>query len=238
MPFQKYLQQTKSPIYSFIYVLPLFVIYELGIWLISSENLPTLRNSVDVLIRFTIAKLGITGIYGIGIVFLFGIIIAYLMNRKNIQKTKLRSSYFIMMIIESALWGLALSLILSKVTLFLFKEGSNIVFQQIVLSIGSGLFEEFLFRVILVGILAIIIGLFIRNNYWYKMTLAIVIAAIIFSYFHFIGEFANEFKMSIFFFRTLAGILLGYLYVLRGFGIAAYAHSFYNLIVLAQIPIN
>jgi len=238
MPFQKYLQQTKSPIYSFIYVLPLFVIYELGIWLISSENLPTLRNSVDVLIRFTIAKLGITGIYGIGIVFLFGIIIAYLMNRKNIQKTKLRSSYFIMMIIESALWGLALSLILSKVTLFLFKEGSNIVFQQIVLSIGSGLFEEFLFRVILVGILAIIIGLVIRNNYWYKMTLAIVIAATIFSYFHFIGEFVNEFKMSIFFFRTLAGILLGYLYVLRGFGIAAYAHSFYNLIVLAQIPIN
>lgn len=238
MPFQKYLQQTKSPIYSFIYVLPLFVIYELGIWLISSENLPTLRNSVDVLIRYTITKLGITGIYGLGIVFLFGMIIAYMMNRKNIQKTKLRSGYFIMMIIESALWGLALSLVLSKITLFLFKEGSNIVFQQMVLAIGSGLFEEFLFRVILVGILAIILGLFIRNNYWYKMTLAIVIAATIFSYFHFIGEFANELKMSIFLFRTLAGVLLGYLYVLRGFGIAAYAHSFYNLIVLSQLPIN
>lgn len=238
MPFKNYLQQTKSPIYSFIYVLPLFIIYELGIWLISSENLPTLRNSVDVLIRFTIGKLGITGIYGIGIVFLFGMIIAYLMNRKNIQKAKLKSTYFIMMIIESALWGLVLSLVLSRVTIFLFKEGSNVLFQQMVLAIGSGIFEEFLFRVVLVGLLALIFGLFFRNNYWSKMSAAIVTAAIVFSYFHYVGELAIDFELSTFLFRALAGTLLGYLYVLRGFGIVAYAHSFYNLIILSQFPLN
>jgi membrane protease YdiL (CAAX protease family) len=219
-------------------VIPLFIIYELGIWLISSENLPVLRNSVDVLIRFTISKLGIIGIYSIAVVFLIGMIIAYMMNRKNFRRTKLKSSYFIMMTIESALWGLIISIVLSKVTVFLFKEGSNIVFQQIVLAIGSGLFEEFLFRVILVGILSIIFGLFLKNKFWYKISISIVIAAVIFSYFHFIGEFANDFELSIFLFRALAGIILGYLYVLRGFGIVAYAHSFYNLIVISQLPIN
>ena len=107
--------------------------------------------------------------------------------------------------------------------------------QQIVLSIGSGIFEEFVFRVILVSGIALIIGLFFKKQYFYKMSISIIIAAIIFSAFHFMGEYADPPKISLFILRFVAGIILGYIYILRGFGIAAYSHSLYNLIVFTQI---
>jgi len=235
MLFKNYFKQTKSPFYSFLYILPLFIIYELGISLISSEELPTIRNGADVLLRNMLAKLGITGVYGIAIVLLIGVVVAYIINRGKFKSLKVKSNYFLFMLVESLVWAVLLSILLSKGQLLLSKESSRLLFQQIVLSIGSGLFEEFLFRVVLVSGLALIIGIFIRKKYWYKMSISIVIGAIIFSYFHFIGEFSNDLTMNLFLLRLLAGILLGYIYVLRGFGIAAYTHSFYNLFVFTQL---
>lgn len=235
MFFSKYFKQTKSPIYSLISILPLFLIYELGITLISSDELPIIRNGADVVIRNLLIKIGITEIYGIAVALLVGIGFIYYINKGKLKGTQLKTSFFLTMIFESLIWAVALSILLSQGQLLLEKENTRLVFQQIVLSIGSGLFEEFLFRVILVGGLALLIGLFVKNSYWQKMSIAIFIAASIFSYFHFVGEFASEFTLNIFFFRFLAGIFLGYLYTVRGFGIVAYTHSFYNLLVLTQI---
>ena len=67
------------------------------------------------------------------------------------------------------------------------------------------------------------------------LSISIIIAAVIFSAFHFFGEYADIPKTSLFILRFVAGIVLGYIYILRGFGIAAYSHSFYNLIVFTQI---
>ena len=62
-----------------------------------------------------------------------------------------------------------------------------------------------------------------------------IIAAGIFSAFHFIGEFGDYFSFDIFMIRFFAGILLGILYFLRGFGIVAWSHSIYDLIVLTRV---
>ena len=57
----------------------------------------------------------------------------------------------------------------------------------------------------------------------------------LFSLFHFIGEFGDYFSFDIFMIRFLAGIALGILYCFRGFGITAWTHSLYDLIVLTRI---
>jgi hypothetical protein len=62
-----------------------------------------------------------------------------------------------------------------------------------------------------------------------------VIAAGIFSSFHFIGEYGDFFSFNIFMVRFLAGIVLGTLYFLRGFGITAWSHAVYDLIVLTRM---
>jgi len=66
---------------------------------------------------------------------------------------------------------------------------------------------------------------------------ALIIAAGLFSAFHFMGEYGDYFSMELFLLRFFAGIVLGALYFARGFGITAYTHSIYDLIVLIQITI-
>ena len=235
MIFSNYFKQSKSPFYSFIFILPLFIIYEFGISAISSEDLPTIRNGADVLLRKVLPTIGLSGIYGMGLLLLVGILIAFFINKGKFKDISLRSNYFIFMIFESLFWSVILFVILSQGQLLLGKGTGKLLIQQIVLSIGSGIFEEFVFRVLLVGGIALIVGIFIKKQYLYKMSISIIIAAIIFSIFHFVGEYADTPKISLFLLRLLAGIVLGYVYIFRGFGIAAYSHSFYNLIVFTQI---
>lgn len=235
MIFNNYFKQSKSPFYSFIFILPLFLIYEFGISAISSKDLPIIRNGADVLLRRMLSTIGISGIYGMALMLLFGVVIAYFINKGKFKELKIRSNYFLMMIFESIIWSMLLFAILSKGQLLLAKGTAKLLLQQIVLSIGSGIFEEFVFRVVLVSGLALVIGLFVKKQYWYKMLISIVIAAIIFSAFHFIGEYADAPITSLFILRFAAGVFLGYIYILRGFGIAAYSHSFYNLIVFTQL---
>ncbi len=234
MILNSYFKQSKSPFYSFIFILPLFVIYEFGISAISSKDLPTIRNSADVLLRKILATVGISGIYGMAMLLLIGIIITFFINKGEFSKLKFKGNYFIFMIFESILWSVILFIILSQGQLILGKGTAKLLIQQIVLSIGSGIFEEFVFRVVLVSSFALIVGLFFKKQYFYKMSIAVIIAAVIFSLFHFIGDYADIPKTSLFILRFTAGIILGYIYILRGFGIAAYSHSFYNLIVFTQ----
>lgn len=238
MIFNNYFKQSRSPFYSFIFILPLFIIYQLGISAISSKDLPTIRNGADVLLRKILATVGISGVYGMALMLLIGVTIAFFVNKGRFNELKIKSNYFLIMIFESIFWSIILFIILSQGQLLLSNGTGKLLIQQIVLSIGSGIFEEFVFRVILVSGLALIVGLFVKKRYWYKMTISIVIAAVIFSAFHFIGEYADLPQTNLFLLRFVAGVILGYIYILRGFGIAAYSHSFYNLIVFTQILPN
>ena len=148
MIFSSYLKQSKSPFYSFIFILPLFIIYELGISAISSEDLPIIRNGADVLLRKILATIGISGIYGMALMLLFGIVIAFFINKGRFKELKIKSNYLLIMIFESIIWSVLLFVILSQGQLLLGKGTAKLLMQQIVLSIGSGIFEEFVFRVI------------------------------------------------------------------------------------------
>ena len=61
---------------------------------------------------------------------------------------------------------------------------------------------------------------------------AIFISAIIFSLFHFIGSAGDSYSFRILLFRIIGGLYLGGLYVFRGYGIAAWTHSLYDIFVL------
>ncbi len=181
-----------------------------------------------------LALLGISGIYGIALLLLISIMVAFFINKDRFKELKIKKNYFILMMFESIFWSIILFVILVQGQLFLGKGTGKLLIHQIILSIGSGIFEEFIFRVILVSGLALIVGLFVKKQYLYRMLISIIIAAVIFSAFHFIGEYADSPRISLFILRLSAGIILGYIYILRGFGIAAYSHSFYNLIVFTQ----
>ena len=68
---------------------------------------------------------------------------------------------------------------------------------------------------------------------WKKVG-AILLAAVVFSGFHFMGAYGDSPTINLFFIRIVAGIVLGGIYVLRGFGVAAYTHTIYDLFVLVK----
>jgi hypothetical protein len=62
--------------------------------------------------------------------------------------------------------------------------------------------------------------------------LAVVIGAVIFAAFHYIGPFGDPFELQSFTFRMLSGLAFSGLYVLRGFGVTAWTHALYDSFLL------
>jgi uncharacterized protein len=59
-----------------------------------------------------------------------------------------------------------------------------------------------------------------------------ILAALVFSAFHYVGPYGDPLRLGSFTFRFLAGLALSGLYVLRGFGVTAWTHALYNVFLL------
>ena len=234
----QYLTVSKSPLYSFIFTLPLFLLYEVGIFLISSRDIDQLRNGADVLMRQVLESFGIYGMYGFGGTFLIGFLIAFIRQKKNLRTSEIESRFLLIMFFESIVWATLLVIMMIKIPTFLSLSNEDHLIQQVVLAIGAGIYEEFVFRVLLISGLAILFGLIFNWGEFGKTFLSVIISSAIFSIFHFFGSYGDTFSFSLFFVRFFAGIFLAMIYIFRGFGITAYAHSIYDLFVLVYITTN
>jgi membrane protease YdiL (CAAX protease family) len=106
--------------------------------------------------------------------------------------------------------------------------------QMLVLSIGAGLYEELIFRVLLVG------GLFwifqhVVSGRTSAYLLAAVIGALAFSAVHYIGDLGDAFELPSFAFRFMFGLALNAIFLVRGFGLAAWTHALYDVLVVTQL---
>ena len=230
-----YWRSTRSPLYSFLFTVPLFLVYEIGIFLTSSDDMFVLRNGADALMRQILATFGITGLYWVGVIFFIGFIIAFILQRKFWKETQIHSDYFLLMMVESVGWSVLIYFLMTNVYLLLMNPTGSMLVQQVTLAVGAGIYEEFLFRVLLIAGISVILGFIFQWSDKTRNWAAMVIAAGIFSSFHFIGEYGDFFSFNIFMVRFLAGIALGTLYFLRGFGITAWSHAVYDLIVLTRM---
>lgn len=226
---------SRSPYYSFIFTLPLFAIYEIMVLFLSRDQVATLRNGADVLMKQLLALFGAWGAYALSIAFLIGFMVVFLFQKKNWSITSIRGEYLLKMMVEGTLWGFLLYVILKYVPVLLMFPSGKMLAQQIVLSIGAGLYEEFVFRVVAIALLSRIVKfVFLWKRVW-CVTAAVIISACLFSGFHFVGAFGEPFNLTRFFYRVSAGAILGLLYVARGFGIAAYAHMVYDFVVVFNL---
>lgn len=230
-----YWRSTRSPLYSFLFTIPLFVIYEVGIFLTSSDDLLVFRNGADALMRQLLESFGIFGLYGMGAMFLIGFIVIFIIQFKFWKGTNIHGDYLIIMIGESFVWSILIYFLMANSHLLLMTPTGRLLIQQVTLAVGAGIYEEFLFRVLLIAGISVLLGFIFQWSENTRDWMAMVIAAGIFSSFHFIGQYADYFSFEVFMIRFFAGLFLGTLYFLRGFGITAWAHAFYDLIVLTRM---
>ena len=107
-----YWKETHTPLYSFIFTLPLFLIYEIGIFSIAASDLPLLRNGADVIMRQLMEMIGVFGTYGFSGSFLIGFMVAFLRQKKKLMSTAIRGEYLLTMLFESIGWAIVLTIVM------------------------------------------------------------------------------------------------------------------------------
>ncbi|HEX9347966.1 MAG TPA: CPBP family intramembrane glutamic endopeptidase, partial [Gemmatimonadales bacterium] len=149
------------------------------------------------------------------------------------------------MLLESVLLALAFGVVVGSLTAALlgtppppmvvgFNTQQLSRWTMLMLSLGAGIYEELLFRVVLVGLLAWGAKKLLGWRPLVAGIAATVLGALIFSAFHYIGPFGDRFEVYSFVFRTIAGLFFSGLYLLRGFGITAWTHALYDVFLLLR----
>ena len=240
-----YWKTSRSPRYSVLFALPLLLLYEALAAMLSAADGSGVRNGADVLLKSVFE--GIAGPYGpllFGLVLIGGSIWIISRDQKR-TGGKLRPAVFGTMFAESVLLASAFGIIVGTITAVLLGQIPLFAIMQegipmtemsaatrLMVSLGAGLYEELLFRVLLVSGIAL---LGTRVFKWQPRTAAIVAViggAFIFSAFHYIGPYGDVFQLQSFVFRMVAGLFFSGLYLARGFGITAWTHALYDVFVL------
>ena len=240
MPFSisSHWRVAREPRYSLTFALPLLVAYEVLAFALSHDEVTGVRNGADVLLKSLF--LGMGGRDGL---IVFGALLlgggAWLVWQDYRRWRTLDSRVFGMMAAESVVYALAFGMVTSSLTGLLLPGLGTILSlgwvaswslpTQLMISLGAGIYEELLFRVILVSALAWIARRGLSWNVTTSSIFAVVVGALIFSAFHYIGPYGDRLELGSFAFRAVAGVLFSGLYLLRGFGITAWTHALYDV---------
>jgi len=107
---------------------------------------------------------------------------------------------------------------------------------NIVTGIGAGIYEELIFRLILICVLMLLFQDVLRLDHKGSIILSVLISAALFSAHHHIDFLSGQlnqrapFNWTEFGFRTIAGVYFAVLFAIRGFGVTAGTHAFYDII--------
>ncbi len=237
-PLSSYWRLSRAPRYSLLFALPLLVAYELLAFVLSRDAIAGVRNGADVLLKSLFIGLG--GRWGLAA---FGALLVgtgAVMVWRDLRASgwKLRRGIFIGMLGEAVLYALAFGVVTGALTglvlqvvpaLSVTPMGGLGLPTQLMVSLGAGIYEELLFRVLLVTGLAAMA----RNLFGWRPApagvFAAVLGAIVFSAFHYVGPYGDPFSIPSFVFRLLAGLIFSAMYLLRGFGITAWSHALYDV---------
>jgi len=236
-----YFYATRQPIQSILFTLPVLILYEVGIFIFNKSDVQGVRNGADVLLRYFYSFFGLYGFYAFAASLILILGIGFWIEYRRHDRITFHGKYIPGMEFESLIYGIVLYLILSKIASIDIQIGglsTENITQSLVLIFGAGIYEELLFRVILVSGIALFL-ISILN--WQKNSAyiaGVILAALIFSWFHYIGEFGDIWQMRTFLLRAFAGVLLSVLYVARGFGVAVYAHIFYDCFILLGVSME
>lgn len=249
-----YLRDSRSLLNCIVLVLPLFVVYQLGVLTTGG-----VQNGADfVTTTLLVDVFGGNTIYYVlfNLVVLAGLVGFVFVLRKT---DRFHPRLYWAVILESTLYGILLGFVVSTV---LTKIGitpsaasaapSMGPLDNFVLSLGAGIYEELVFRLILLGG-SVWLGRWIwlrfkgapaegdkapRLKLVENIALvggAVIVTSLLFSGIHYVGSMADPLTLHSFSYRFLAGVFFAGLYYSRGFAVAVYTHAIYDVIVLVLL---
>lgn len=240
-----YLAQAKKPLQILLFLLPLILFYEIGSAFFLSERV---AGQVETIRAYRIMEdvfhfLGATGspvMERVPSVLIVVVLLAW--HMLNRDKLRVKLSVAGGMALESLAWAIPLVVLLQLATGIaggLAVPAAETTADHLaslppaslaVVSVGAGLYEELLFRLLGITILHLLIVDFLGAKEKLGTALAIGLSAVAFALYHDRSDTAAVITY------LLAGVYFGFVFVARGFGVVVATHALYNLAVTVLLP--
>ena len=235
-PSTGYLNRSDAPFHSLIFLLPFVILYEVGTKLFAVDPVTLGEHRI---IAFNLLSdffhlFGATGKY-LPPLAVVGILLSWHIARND--PWKIRPGTLTGMAVESVVFALPL-VVLGRVFIVFWQThiplmtGMGDWKSMIVLSIGAGIYEELIFRLIAFTVMNLILVDLLGMPKGRALLLMVVISSLAFSLYHYLGD--EAFAWQSFAFRTAAGVYFGVIFVTRGFGITAGAHAVYDIFIVSM----
>jgi hypothetical protein len=221
---------------SLVFVLPLLLVYELGVFWLGGSSTEITRTGADAWIRQALHHFGMAD----RLLPPLAIIVALLAwQAADPRPWRFSSLCLLGMIAESLVLAVALVGLSRLVDLgfarlesqqAILEAGTRHPYTPLVGFLGAAVYEEALFRLALIpacyGLLRVFQSPVVLAN-----TLAVTASALVFSAAHHAGTPGEAFTWFAFVFRWLAGVYFAWVFVARGFGVAVGTHAAYDILV-------
>jgi hypothetical protein len=238
-----YWRQSRRPLASLAFVVPLLALYEGGVLVLGRQ---AVRNGADVWLRQLFDAVGFSQ-YFLLPALTVGLLLAW--HHLAHDRWQLSAGVLYVMFAECAVLGLLLLAIArvegvvayhaswtgeappgSALAVPWMAAGGGAFIGRMLAFVGAGVYEEMLFRLLLVPpVAAFARGLGARPGV--RVAGAVVVTSLLFAAAHYLGPHGEAFEAFTFFFRFTAGAFFAVLFVYRGFGIAAGTHALYDIFV-------
>ncbi|MEX0885216.1 MAG: CPBP family intramembrane glutamic endopeptidase [Phycisphaeraceae bacterium] len=255
-----YWERTHWPLQGLYFLLPLILVYEVGLALLATGDDIVARG----ILRAVFELLGVTGYYLPGL-----LVIVFLLAAHFIRGDPWQPEFRLLGLMAGEAMLLALPLfvfaqvlvrepVIAEPLARLLTDAGEAVSKTgagaagvagvtdwttgLVFSIGAGIYEELLFRLIAIALLHLALVDLIGLPRQHGGALAVFASALAFALYHFEepnplqwAAFWAGFDIARFIFYLVAGIYLAGVYLLRGFGIVAATHAIYNILVFTFV---
>ncbi len=231
---------TRRPIPSLTLVLPLMLAYELGVLWQGGTSAGSLRTGADAWMRHVLASLGLVDQWLPPLA-----LVVILLGWQVASPRDWRFSPAILpvMVLESCVLALALVGVSRLIdmgfslldqhappVLSVVSSPTRMCLAPLIGYLGAGVYEEALFRLVLVPLLFAMLRL-LQTPQILASALAVTGSALLFSLAHHAGTPGESFTWFAFVFRWMAGVFFAWVFVIRGFGIAVGTHTAYDILV-------
>ncbi|MCY4158993.1 MAG: CPBP family glutamic-type intramembrane protease [Bacteroidetes bacterium] len=234
--YREYFRATQTATWGFLMALPLIILYELGIVWVNNGRSEVIRISSESVLKNLFSGFGLAHeLILLGSVLIIGVAILIYERKKKIS---FNVRYSVWVMIESAAYGVILAFVVSGITqmllspLMISQVMDHGLAMKLVLSLGAGIYEELLFRVVIVGGFFLLLRLAFPKQRILMYAVAAVIGAISFSAVHHLGSLGDPWALDVFLYRAIFGLVFNILFLVRGFAVVAWTHALYDVMVV------
>lgn len=233
-----YWNDARRPLACLLFLVPWIAVYEAGILMLADADADRIRNGADFWMRSLLSAAGL-GQFLLLPTLVVSVLLTWHILRRHPWRVRLETQAG--MLAESLLLAMLL-VVAGQVHQLLFLNLQPDTADPRLLTmatgdltraisyVGAGVYEEVMFRLLLVPTAFLAFRLFEFPTKW-AATMAAVSTAFIFALAHHVGPSADAFNLFTFSFRATAGMFFAAIFFVRGFGITVGCHAAYDLLV-------